>query len=127
MASVLMVTGFLSLVCAAWTLLSDMAVVAYSPTIRLVSLACALITMALISASIRKESPGPGTTSKWWSSRVGRLGLCLVMFAVILMMAHILSVHHVNLDAVSHAGGVATAILVFTWAVLRRRRLRPTT
>ncbi len=126
MASVPMATGLLCLVCAAWTLLSDLAVVAYSPMIRLVSLACAFITTVLIITSIRRESPGPGAGSTSWNSRSGRLGVWLAMVALVLMTAHILSVHRVNLDAVSHAGGVAIGILLFSWAVLRRRS-RPTT
>ncbi len=121
MAWLPMAMAFLCLVCAAWTLLSDLAVVAYSPTIRLLGLVCTFITALLIVTSIRRESPGSGAGSTWWSSRSGRLGVWLAMVALVLMTARVLKVHGVNLDAVSHVGGVATGILLFAWAVLRRR------
>ncbi len=122
MASASIATAFLSLACAAWTLLSDLAVVAYSPMVRLVGVTCVLVTAILIASSVRRESSRPGAGPKWWGGKPGRLCLFLAMIVLSVTAMHVLRTYRVNLDVVSHTAGVVAAVSLLTVTILRRRR-----
>ena len=123
LASIL--AGLVSLLCAAWTLLSDLGVVAGSPTIRELGLIGVFVSLFLLLQPLRKAKHGAVARRPTWRSKAGRLYFMLAMTTPVLVTGRLLALNHVNLDAASHVAGVVTATLVFTWAAVRGWQSRP--